>query len=104
MSMAGRGQTSFATAGTTSRTTIRARYGRLYITLPPESRFPTPGNGNFEFMDPRGGNVHGGKEIVRPEPGLLMVFPAWLNHYVNPYHGDGERISIAWNFNVEILR
>ena len=63
-----------------------------------------PDNGNFEFMDPRGGNLHGGKEIVRPEPGLLMVFPAWLFHYVNPYHGEGERISIAWNFNVEILR
>jgi len=55
-------------------------------------------------MDPRGGNVHGGKEIIQPEPGLLIVFPAWLFHYVNPYHGDGERISIAWNFNVEILR
>ena len=63
-----------------------------------------PGNGNFEFMDPRPGNLHGGKEIIRPEPGLLMIFPAWLNHYVNAYHGDGERISIAWNMTVEIVR
>ena len=63
-----------------------------------------PGNGNFEFMDPRPGNLHGRKEIIRPEPGLLMIFPAWLNHYVNAYHGDGERISIAWNMTVEIVR
>ena len=67
--------------------------------------FPDPpGNGNFEFMDPRPGNVHGGKEIIPPEPGILMVFPAWLYHYVNPYHGEGERISVAFNLNVEILR
>lgn len=63
-----------------------------------------PGNGNFEFMDPRPGNLHGGKEILAPEPGLLMVFPAWLNHYVNPYHGESERISVAFNLTVEIYR
>lgn len=63
-----------------------------------------PDNGNFEFMDPRPGNVHGGKEIIPPEPGVLMLFPAWLYHYVNPYHGEGERISIAFNMNVEIFR
>ena len=63
-----------------------------------------PGNGNFEFMDPRPGNLHGGKEILAPVPGLLMMFPAWLNHYVNPYHGDSERISIAFNLTVEICR
>ena len=67
--------------------------------------YPEPsGNGNFEFMDPRPGNIYGGKEVLRPEPGLLMVFPAWLYHYVNPLHGDGERISIAFNLNVEIIR
>lgn len=67
--------------------------------------YPDPScNGAFEFMDPRPGNVHGGKEIIMPEPGLLMVFPAWLYHYVNPHHGESERISIAFNLNVEILR
>jgi len=63
-----------------------------------------PGNGNFEFMDPRPGNLYGGKEILAPVPGLLMMFPAWLNHYVNPYHGESERISIAFNLTVEIYR
>jgi uncharacterized protein (TIGR02466 family) len=63
-----------------------------------------PGNGAFEFMDPRPGNVYGGKEILTPVPGLLMMFPSWLYHYVNPHQGDSERISIAWNLNVEVLR
>lgn len=63
-----------------------------------------PGNGSFEFMDPRPGNIHGGKEVIQPEPGLLMMFPAWLYHYVNPYHGTGERISIAFNLTIEIMR
>ncbi len=37
--------------------------------------FPEPkGNGNIEFMDPRPGNLHGGKEIVLPQSGLLLGF------------------------------
>lgn len=63
-----------------------------------------PGNGCFEFMDPRPGNIHGGKEILPPEAGLLLMFPAWLYHYVNPFHGTGERISLAFNMNAEIMR
>ena len=81
-----------------------AAWSAVYYVASGEPYSEPAGNGNFEFMDPRPGNLHGIKEIIQPEPGLLMVFPAWLVHYVNAYHGDGERISIAWNFNVEILR
>lgn len=63
-----------------------------------------PGNGNFEFMDPRPGNIHGGKEVLPPETGQMIMFPAWLYHYVNPYRGRGERISIACNLSVDIMR
>ena len=27
----------------------------------------------------------------------LVLFPGWLNHYVHPYYGPAERISIAFN-------
>ena len=30
------------------------------------------------------------------------MFPGWLNHFVNPFKGTGERISIAFNLDVEI--
>lgn len=30
-------------------------------------------------------------------PGQLVVFPSWLQHYVQPFHGEGERITVAFN-------
>lgn len=79
-------------------------WSAVYYVASGEPHENLPGNGNLEFMDPRPGNIYGGKEIVTPEPGMLMLFPSWLYHYVNPYHGDGERISVAWNLSVEIVR
>ena len=34
---------------------------------------------------------------VPPEACLMLLFPSWLYHYVNTFHGQGERISIAFN-------
>lgn len=34
---------------------------------------------------------------VRPKEGLMVLFPAWLSHSVEPWHGTGERISVAMN-------
>lgn len=33
----------------------------------------------------------------RLEPGQLVLFPSWLLHEVRPFHGDGERITVAFN-------
>lgn len=66
---------------------------------------PTPepkDNACIEFVDPRPGNIHASKLQLRPVPGLLLMFPAWLYHYVNPYHGSGTRISVAFNVTVEV--
>jgi len=60
-------------------------------------------NGWIEFQDPRPGNIHGGKERVEPEEGLLLMFPSWLNHFVNPFMGGGERISIAFNLEAKVF-
>jgi uncharacterized protein (TIGR02466 family) len=62
-------------------------------------------SGVFEIMDPRPhtemvptpGSPFGQRAIFRPEPGLMLVFPSWLYHFVNPYYGTGARISIAFN-------
>lgn len=37
-------------------------------------------------------------EAIRPEPGLLVVFPAWLLHAVDPFRGVRPRVSVAFNF------
>ena len=34
---------------------------------------------------------------VQPKSGMLVLFPAWLLHSVEPWQGDGHRISIAMN-------
>ena len=41
----------------------------------------------------------GGERVlkVKPEPGRLIVFPAWLSHEVEAWNGDGMRISLAFN-------
>ena len=37
---------------------------------------------------------------IRPQPGMLVGFPAWIEHWVHPFFGSGERISIAVNIDV----
>lgn len=37
-------------------------------------------------------------ESIRPEPGLLVLFPSWLLHAVDPFRGDRPRVSVAFNF------
>jgi len=35
--------------------------------------------------------------VFDPEPGTLFVFPAYYEHAVLPFRGDGMRVSIAFN-------
>ena len=65
-------------------------------------------NGLLELRDPRPGAAHGrlpgfmfGRALtIRPSVGLLVAFPAWIEHGVHPFYGTGERISIAVNIDV----
>jgi uncharacterized protein (TIGR02466 family) len=72
--------------------------------------------GEFEMLDPRGpgpgmyapalkfsgedGASVGAAEMIRPRPGLLLLFPSWLLHQVRPYRGEALRISIAFNLSL----
>ncbi len=69
---------------------------------------PEPGvpfNGQIELRDPRPGAAHGrapgftfGRPLtVAPQPGMVLAFPSWIEHWVHPFRGTGERISIAVN-------
>jgi uncharacterized protein (TIGR02466 family) len=68
-----------------------------------------PGNGVIEFLDPRptarampipGFKFDRGITVV-PQSGTLLLFPSWLDHWVSPYQGPGERISIAFNCTLD---
>lgn len=74
--------------------------GSFYLQVP-------PGSGKFVFRDPRPGVLHGyvkgavanGYSDIHltPDTGLLVLFPCWMEHYVEPHDSDEPRIVIAFN-------
>ena len=64
-----------------------------------------PLSGVLEFLDPRAaveavtapGDPYGEPFRVRPQAGLLLVFPSWLYHWVHPYAGQTPRIAVSFN-------
>jgi uncharacterized protein (TIGR02466 family) len=64
-----------------------------------------PLSGMLEFLDPRAGveavsapgDPYGEPFRIRPQSGLLVLFPSWLFHWVHPYTGETPRIAISFN-------
>jgi uncharacterized protein (TIGR02466 family) len=82
--------------------------GSYYVALPPQD---TPRGGTIEFFDPRtnvramtidGADCFASKVAVTPQPGMLLIFPSYLRHFVYPNEGECDRISLA--FNARFLR
>ncbi len=69
--------------------------------------------GDIIFYDPRPGKVYkhpisntpnllnANNNGVKPEPGMLVLFPSYLEHSVNPNTSDHERIVISFNISLE---
>jgi uncharacterized protein (TIGR02466 family) len=68
--------------------------------------------GALTFIDPRRALIQAysnrlrmktagiyGKAELKPKAGLLVMFPAWLDHAVQPWEGTGLRISVAMNLS-----
>jgi uncharacterized protein (TIGR02466 family) len=76
--------------------------GTFYISVP-------PGSGQFVFRDPRpgvlngsikGGVPNGHADVhLTPSAGLMVLFPCWMEHYVEPHESDQPRIAIGFNAN-----
>jgi uncharacterized protein (TIGR02466 family) len=74
--------------------------GVFYLQVP-------PGSGSLAFRDPRPGVVgswqkgsepNGYSDVhLRPEAGLLVLFPHWLEHYVEPHGNDEPRVAVSFN-------
>jgi uncharacterized protein (TIGR02466 family) len=41
---------------------------------------------------------------IKPKSGLMLLFPAWLLHSVEPWQGEGHRISVAMNIRATPAR
>ena len=48
------------------------------------------------FRDADGEPVRS-QHAIRPEAGMLVLFPSWLRHSVQPHRGDRDRVSVAMN-------
>jgi hypothetical protein len=77
----------------------------VYYVDPGSESSEQPLSGMLEFLDPRAGaeavtapgDPYGEPFRVRPQAGLLVVFPSWLHHWVHPYAGQTPRIAISFN-------
>jgi len=70
-----------------------------------------PDSGSLAFVSPnRGASSIAGLSLfpttftVQPRAGMLVIFPGWLQHYVQPYRGARPRISISCNVRMELAR
>ena len=82
-----------------------AFWSGVYYVTGNETLDGHPFSGKLELVDPRPGASLGyaeqtrlyGRFLLSPVAGQMILFPSWLQHWVHPYHGDGTRISIAFN-------
>jgi uncharacterized protein (TIGR02466 family) len=78
--------------------------GVYYVDPGTDSR-DQPLSGVLEFLDPRAGveavtapgDPYGDPFRVRPQAGLLVLFPSWLYHWIHPYTGQTPRIAVSFN-------
>ena len=83
-------------------------YSGVYYVQPGDPEKTIPYSGLLEILDPREAanyiqirhSVFDAREFVENVPGRMLLWPSWLKHWVHPYEGEGERISIAFNVNV----
>ena len=71
------------------------------------------GCGDIVFYDPRPARVYkqpiakspnklnGTVNSIKPEAGMLVLFPSYLDHSVNPNMSDKKRIVISFNLSLE---
>jgi uncharacterized protein (TIGR02466 family) len=58
--------------------------------------------GEIMFFNPVPRSIQGGYPdhvMLRPEAGMMLLFPGHLSHMVTPYAGTGPRISVSFNID-----
>jgi uncharacterized protein (TIGR02466 family) len=86
-------------------------WSAVYYVSVPSGRETEPKAGGLELLDPRPatamvgmpGQFFATRRLITPQPGLLVLFPASIVHFVHPFRGAGERISLACDLTLETL-
>jgi uncharacterized protein (TIGR02466 family) len=68
-----------------------------FVDERPSSKFVT--EHSFPFV-PSPTNFIGASFAVQPSPGEMVMFPAWIEHKVDPSQDDSERISMSFNLSL----
>ncbi|HVY28588.1 MAG TPA: TIGR02466 family protein [Polyangiaceae bacterium] len=108
------GWANVARAGNYSKPHVHpnANISGVYYVASGDDAPEHPQSGVIEFIDPRqrpgmfeteGTLSSDGYRIV-PKSGLLLLFPAWLYHYVHPYVGTQPRLCVAFNVTIQKLK
>ena len=82
-----------------------------WLKQPGEAVADRPLSGAIELIDPRPAvtvyDIPGIPQFstwtIRPEAGMMLMFPSWLRHGVLPYEGTKERLTIAFNIRIQDL-
>lgn len=63
--------------------------------------FPHPQMAVNTFLDATNARLRWpfshGNFVITLKPGQLVFFPSWLGHYVTPFRGAGQRVTVAFN-------
>jgi uncharacterized protein (TIGR02466 family) len=86
-------------------------WSAVYYVSVPDCGGDEPMAGGLELLDPRPatamvgmpGKFFATRHLIKPQPGLLVLFPASIVHFVHPFRGAGERISIACDLTLETV-
>lgn len=71
--------------------------GVFYLKVPPNSGRLVFTNPNIRSeMHP----IRSSNYPIQPQPLACIIFPSWLEHYVEPNKSDDERISISFNIGL----
>ena len=65
--------------------------GRLGFINPMAQMYLDAGNSQLGFP------YQLGNYAFDLKPGMLVIFPSWVQHQVMPFYGEGERITVALN-------
>lgn len=79
--------------------------GVIYLKMPDgmenhfneETKDHYPSSGLIEFSYGEAQDMRSDTLMVKPEVGMILVFPSWLKHTVYPFYCDGERRSMSFN-------
>ena len=79
--------------------------GVIYLKIPDgmenhfneETKDHYPASGLIEFSYGEAQDMRSDTLMVKPEVGMILLFPSYLKHTVYPFYCDGERRSMSFN-------